>query len=257
MDPSYVVFILHDPPPPILHQSPTSMLRSAETPNYEHLGSPLKPTTLHVPLCLFISDAGDRISSQNKVHREETIINIRNNHQPLLMFLLSHFEFTVALLLFYFMCPPPGMLVPCGWKVSYPVSNIGSAHSCCSIITEHMTTGPGIPNTILLIWEEKFGIVYWYIFLNHGIGEDCPTQSRQERGHLKEAPLASRAWWHTPLIPALGRQRQADFWVRGQPGLQSEFQDSQGYTKKPCLEPRPPPKKRAPLVTQNPKGILK
>jgi hypothetical protein len=33
-----------------------------------------------------------------------------------------------------------------------------------------------------------------------------------------------------PLIPALGRQRQVDFWVWGQPGLQSEFQDSQGYT---------------------------
>jgi hypothetical protein len=31
-------------------------------------------------------------------------------------------------------------------------------------------------------------------------------------------------------------ERQADFWVRGQPGLQSEFQDSQGYTEKPCLE---------------------
>jgi hypothetical protein len=28
----------------------------------------------------------------------------------------------------------------------------------------------------------------------------------------------------------------ADFWVRGQPGLQSEFQDSQGYTEKLCLE---------------------
>jgi hypothetical protein len=39
--------------------------------------------------------------------------------------------------------------------------------------------------------------------------------------------------WHTPLIPALRRQRQADFWVQGQPGLQSEFQDSQGYTEKP------------------------
>jgi hypothetical protein len=39
-----------------------------------------------------------------------------------------------------------------------------------------------------------------------------------------------------PLIPALGRQRQADFWVRGQPGLQSEFQDSQSYTEKPCLK---------------------
>jgi hypothetical protein len=40
----------------------------------------------------------------------------------------------------------------------------------------------------------------------------------------------------TPLIPAPGRQRQADFCVRGQPGVQSEFQDSQGYTEKPCLE---------------------
>jgi hypothetical protein len=35
------------------------------------------------------------------------------------------------------------------------------------------------------------------------------------------------------LIPALGRQRQADFWVWGQPGLQSEFQD---YAEKPCLK---------------------
>jgi hypothetical protein len=30
-------------------------------------------------------------------------------------------------------------------------------------------------------------------------------------------------WWRMLLIPALGRQRQADFWVRGQPRLQSEF----------------------------------
>jgi hypothetical protein len=36
--------------------------------------------------------------------------------------------------------------------------------------------------------------------------------------------------------PSTRRQRQADFWVRGQPGLHSEFQDSQGYTEKPCLE---------------------
>jgi hypothetical protein len=42
--------------------------------------------------------------------------------------------------------------------------------------------------------------------------------------------------WHMPLIPALGRQRQADFWVWGQPSLQSKFQDSQGYTEKPCLK---------------------
>jgi hypothetical protein len=38
-----------------------------------------------------------------------------------------------------------------------------------------------------------------------------------------------------PLIPELRRQSQADFWVQDQPGLQSEFQDSQGYTEKPCL----------------------
>jgi hypothetical protein len=46
------------------------------------------------------------------------------------------------------------------------------------------------------------------------------------------------------FLPALGRQRQVDFWVRGQPGLQSEFQDSQGYTEKPCLEKKKKKKKQ-------------
>jgi hypothetical protein len=45
-----------------------------------------------------------------------------------------------------------------------------------------------------------------------------------------------RRWWHTTLIPAFGRQEAGrSLWVRGQPDLQSEFQDSQGYTEKPCL----------------------
>jgi uncharacterized protein YraI len=43
-------------------------------------------------------------------------------------------------------------------------------------------------------------------------------------------------WWYMPLIPVLGRQRQVDFCIQGQPGLQSEFQDSKGYTEKPRLE---------------------
>ena len=30
--------------------------------------------------------------------------------------------------------------------------------------------------------------------------------------------------------------QEVDFWVWGQPDLQSEFQDSQGYTEKPCPE---------------------
>jgi hypothetical protein len=41
-----------------------------------------------------------------------------------------------------------------------------------------------------------------------------------------------------------GRGRQiSEFLVQGQPGLQSEFQDSQGYTEKPCLE-KPKKKKK-------------
>ena len=53
---------------------------------------------------------------------------------------------------------------------------------------------------------------------------------------MMQEDKGSWAWLRTPLVPALGRQKQADFWVRGQPDLQSEFQDSQGYTEKPCLE---------------------
>jgi hypothetical protein len=53
-----------------------------------------------------------------------------------------------------------------------------------------------------------------------------------------------------PLIPALGRQRQVDFWVQGQPGLQSEFQDSQGHTEKPRLEKKKK-KKILHLLTQH------
>ena len=45
---------------------------------------------------------------------------------------------------------------------------------------------------------------------------------------------------HT-FSPSTQRQSQA---VGGQPGLQSEFQDSQGYTEKPCLEIKNKPKKK-------------
>jgi hypothetical protein len=40
---------------------------------------------------------------------------------------------------------------------------------------------------------------------------------------------------------------QVDFWVRGQPGLQSEFQDSQGNTEKTCLEK--PKKKKSNMMS--------
>jgi hypothetical protein len=40
-----------------------------------------------------------------------------------------------------------------------------------------------------------------------------------------------------------------DFRVQGQPGLQSEFQDSQGYTEKPCLEKQKRKKKEMFKIT--------
>jgi hypothetical protein len=46
-----------------------------------------------------------------------------------------------------------------------------------------------------------------------------------------------------PLIPAVRRQRQVEFWVCSQPGLLSEFQYSQGYIENSCLR-KPNKKKR-------------
>jgi hypothetical protein len=36
--------------------------------------------------------------------------------------------------------------------------------------------------------------------------------------------------------PSTWEAEAVDFWVQGQPGLKHEFQDSQGYTEKPCLK---------------------
>jgi hypothetical protein len=65
-----------------------------------------------------------------------------------------------------------------------------------------------------------------------------PKLNWLEEAFIKTTSTWGPAWWRMPLIPALGRQRQrqVDFWVRGHPGLQHEFQDSQGYTEKPCLK---------------------
>jgi hypothetical protein len=88
-----------------------------------------------------------------------------------------------------------------------------------------------------------------------------PSVQEVEAGRfLSLKPAWSTGWVSEQLrphrIPALGRQRQADFWVRGQPGLQSEFQDSQNYTEKPCLEKQTNQKTNQPTkqTNKNPKN---
>ena len=85
--------------------------------------------------------------------------------------------------------------------------------------------------------------------MNVVLGKSFHTLSCIHTAHLKKQSY-HQVWWRTPLIPALGRQRQGDFWVWGQPGLQSEFQDSQGYTEKPCLR-KPKKKKKNKNKNQN------
>jgi hypothetical protein len=53
--------------------------------------------------------------------------------------------------------------------------------------------------TILLYLYPGKNYIYIYIYLTIGVD-----------GLFKKQGKAGR-WWHTPLIPALGRQRQADF----------------------------------------------
>jgi hypothetical protein len=56
--------------------------------------------------------------------------------------------------------------------------------------------------------------------------------------------------------PSTREAEEGDFWVQGQPGLQSEFQDSQGYTEKPCLK-KPGGKKKLSKIAQFPGMVEK
>jgi hypothetical protein len=53
---------------------------------------------------------------------------------------------------------------------------------------------------------------YWYreIFLKRTL-LDQALRSRIDKWDLIKTEKLSRAWWRMPLIPALRRQRQADF----------------------------------------------
>jgi hypothetical protein len=62
-----------------------------------------------------------------------------------------------------------------------------------------------------------------------------PLQNHSEKLLPLETECLAGPCWCIPIITAYERQSQADL-CQTQPSLQSEFQDSQYYEEKPCLE---------------------
>ena len=122
------------------------------------------------------------------------------------------------------------------WSLWLDLSLLQVSQACTSCFSEWAIVCVCATYTHFFIFNFHGCIIYMYGFtcLNvrrHMWGVGACVHKIDDRNHPQ-----GWAWWRMPLIPALGRQRQVDFWVWGQPGLQSEFQDSQGYTQKPCLE---------------------
>ena len=68
----------------------------------------------------------------------------------------------------------------------------------------------------------------------------CRVEERKTRvgveATIRIDPLLARRWVVHAFNPSTQEAEAVHFRVRGQPGLQSEFRDSQSYTEKPCLE---------------------
>ena len=58
----------------------------------------------------------------------------------------------------------------------------------------------------------------------------------------KEISIKGQSWWHMPFFNSSIWEAEAGGFLSSRPAW-SEFQDSQGYTEKPCLEP-PTPKEK-------------
>jgi hypothetical protein len=70
------------------------------------------------------------------------------------------------------------------------------------------------------------------------------THIQRKKGRAVVAHAFNLSTWEAEAV---------DFRIRGQPGLQSEFQESQGYTEKPCLElspSSPPPQLKKDIEAQ-------
>ena len=92
------------------------------------------------------------------------------------------------------------------------------------------------------------------IICRYSVGPDCLARYLPPPNpNVFNKHLCPRCWHRKPLkIPIKAEcgntclysqhsgGRSRDFWVRGQPGLQSQFQDSQNCTEKPCLKKQKP-----------------
>ena len=56
--------------------------------------------------------------------------------------------------------------------------------------------------------------------------------------------------------PSTWEAEAGGFRVQGQPGLQSEFQESQGYKEKPCLEKHQKPNQNKKQNNPSPKRLM-
>jgi hypothetical protein len=56
---------------------------------------------------------------------------------------------------------------------------------------------------------ERYGLVN--LIINNCIGSKLFSKLQHKEKKLFKNTFVGWVWWHMPLIPALGRQRQADF----------------------------------------------
>lgn len=131
---------------------------------------------------------------------------------------------------------PSFVLVPIIFSASLiiPISSL----TVVALLTPPLCLLPGFPPFILdnncksdcskSPWHVPLLFPYWVL-------STLPVMTHEATNRWWNRKQYCQAWWHTSLIPVPGRQRRKNLWDHGQPGLQSESQDSLGYTDKPCF----------------------